>query len=261
MDTENDDDGDAINVMSLGGGPGYDFCAVALVASFRGAGISHRTAPINATVLDYEPGWSSLVHAMQEATTTMLLLPSTTTRKKKMTCQWGGSCDITKPLHHASNADCLVTLASTSLFTCQYCVAENANQLKKSGYIFFRNLFETAASGSLFIFTEVTPRLWPDFYQIVVELNEETKGTVTMKIGFPNIRGPQMTILKTADDDKNHHRGEESFLSSSSPVIKESDLELLQHFENYSQKQEEKMKTGWTRTMSKQHLRRTRGFW
>jgi len=59
------------------------------------------------------------------------------------------------------------SILDTQLFICQYCVAENAVKLRQSNFIFFQQLFQTAEENSLFVFTETTHRLWPDFLDLI----------------------------------------------------------------------------------------------
>jgi hypothetical protein len=169
-------------VTSIAGGPGYDFVAVALVALYA-AGSDSDVPSIRTTVLDYEPGWSNLVNAMEAATQTVL-------PNHDFSCEWGGKCDITQPLSHHGNAACMEAIDSTHLWTCQYCVAENAQRLEDSGRVFFKELFEAVPEGALFVLTETTPYLWPSFCQLVEE------HCPYMQVGFPNKHGYQMVLRK-----------------------------------------------------------------
>lgn len=108
-------------ITSLGGGPGFDFVAAALVTWFqRGGGVGvSEPAPgpslrhIQTTILDYESGWQDLVVAM--GTATQMVLP-----QSAASCQWGGQCDITQSLYNATNAACLAQVGQTHMWTCQY---------------------------------------------------------------------------------------------------------------------------------------------
>lgn len=224
------------NMTSLGGGPGFDFVACALVSSFLSAGNSEDIVAINATILDYEPGWENLVGVMNDATQKLLPYES------KMSCHWGGICDITKPLDHPSNSDCLNNIDFTTIWTCQYCVAENAKQLRDSDYVFFRDLFQAAVVGSVFIITETTPRLWPEFYELLLEHNEKNPD-VLLKIGLPYVRGPHMAIYKT------------DVISGEAPMIEDRDMERLRSYEEYSYNHEKLMESGWERQKSKRFSR------
>ena len=175
-------DTSSYNMVSLGGGPGFDFVGAALATTFNSNGLT-ITSPLRATILDYEEGWSDLVTAMDTATRNILQQPN-------LSCKWGGKCDITKPMNDPSNIACRKEISSTNLWTCQYCVAENRNLLHESNFIFFKDLFELAPDGAIFIFTETTPRIWPDFCKLI---EHHFKGD--MEVGF-NKNGRQMLLRK-----------------------------------------------------------------
>jgi hypothetical protein len=218
------------NITSLGGGPGFDFVAAALVAAHNTAGSGD--ASVQVTVFDYEEGWHDLVNAMNSATQTALQQPS-------ISCRWGGKCDITKPLSHADNQECLDAIPTTNLFTSQYCVSENAKQLRETNYVFFRDLFHAAPEGSLFLFTETTSRLWADFYDLVVQ------DCPFMEIGFPrNIgrgkEGPHLALCKRRANDTSLARS-----------ILPSDLKLVEEFRQLANYQQRKLGKGWERQTKK----------
>lgn len=222
------------HLTSIGGGPGFDYVAAALVSLFHAAGDSASIIPVHAVILDYEVGWGDLVCAMNEATNEAL--PT----KDKMHCRWGGACDITKSIHHESNTNCLQNINSTTLWTCQYCVAENAVKLRDSNYVFFMELFAAATCGASFLITETTPRLWPEFYELVLQYNADNFDSM-LQIAFPYMRGQQMMITKSRI-----RKG-----CSVPRVISEKDLKLLLEFENYSQSHEDLMESGWERQRKK----------
>ena len=221
------------HLTSIGGGPGFDHVAAALVSIFNAAGNSELIVPVHTTVLDYESGWNNLVDAMNEATNNAL--PT----KGKLHCAWGGVCDITRSIHHESNINCLDVVKSTTLWTCQYCVAENAFKLKDSDYIFFRELLFAAAYGATFWITETTPRMWPKFYELILQYNDENDHSM-LSIEFPYMRGQQMLIKKS-------RKMEEPIPQ----VISERDIGLLRNFVKYSQCHDELIKTGWERQRKK----------
>lgn len=142
---------DVCRIASIGGGPGFDYTALALAHSFKGS-----NSAIEGTVYDYEDGWSDLVDAMWLSTNQVLQQ----TIRSKTTCRFGGKCDITKSFSDTSNVSLCVR--ASDIIVCQYCVAENANLLRESDFIFFRDLFDHAKEGALVILTETTHRLWPD---------------------------------------------------------------------------------------------------
>lgn len=180
-------------LMSLGGGPGFDFIAAALIASFQSAAIPGHEMTIDATILDYEEGWEGLVQAM--AVAYAIAMPT-----ESHTCSWGGKCDITRPLSDPSNRSVLAKADTTDLFVCQYCVAENANLLEASNFVFFVDLFRKAPVGAVFILTETTPRIWPLFVDLL-EQRQQHPELRFMQVGFPrNLgrgkNGPQMLLRK-----------------------------------------------------------------
>ena len=225
--------GDTCQLASIGGGPGFDYVAAALVSIFTAAGDEDSIVPIHATILDYESGWGNLVERMNIATKDAL--PTC----NKMSCSWGGRCDLTQSIYHETNANCLKVIDTTTLWTCQYCVAENAGKLKESDYIFFRELLQAAANNSSFWITETTPRLWPEFYGLILQHNEENDRSM-LRISFPYMRGQQVLIRKT------RRKGD-----SDEEVISERDAQLVLEFERYAQKHEELVKSGWERQRKK----------
>ena len=72
-----------VHLISIGGGPGYDFVAAALLVSYRNILQSQRklltlspeaTTTVRSTVFDYEEGWWDLVDCMALATRWPLLI-------------------------------------------------------------------------------------------------------------------------------------------------------------------------------------------
>jgi len=217
----------AYEMVSLGGGPGFDFVGSAMAASFATCtfGEKYESRAIQATVFDYEEGWGDLVEAMDISTRRVL-------QQSKLSCRWGGGCDITKSLDHPSNGGCLEAVSSTDLWTCQYCVAENAIRLRESNYIFFRELFRYAKEGSVFILTETHPRVWPEFYKLMKE------HCPFMEIGFHK-NGRQMLVRKSVDSGQK------------TPLISKKDLELVEKFESIGKCHERKLNSGWERQEKK----------
>ena len=213
-------------MTSLGGGPGFDFVAVALMATFSASGNTQRLPSFRATILDYEEGWGDIVAAMGESTKRVL-------QPKDWTMEWGGKCDITQSLlDHPNNAACKERLASTDVWICQYCVAENAQKLREAQYIFFKELWDSMPIGSITILTETTPRLWPEFYDIIQE------HCPFMEVGFPNQRGPQLLLRKRSP-------------AGSHPTLSSRDTELLQEFRDMAARHESRLLSGWERQVNK----------
>ena len=214
------------NMVSLGGGPGFDFVGAALAAYFNTIGKTNDNdvLPIHATIFDYEEGWGNLVDAMNESTCNIL-------QNSKFNSEWGGKCDITKSMTDPSNHACLAKVQSTQLWTCQYCVAENANSLRQSNFVFFRELFNLSPTGTLFIFTETTPRIWPDLCR-VVEKDCDSK----LQVGFSK-SGRQILLRKDLD--------------CKSMMMNEYHLEQLQEFERIVECHEKKISSGFERQQQK----------
>ena len=221
----NNENGEPYHMVSLGGGPAFDFVGAALASSFSTSTTGEGSRAIKATILDYEEGWGDLVEAMDVSTRNIL-------QELYFSCKWGGKCDITKPLKDPSNVACLEAMDSTELWTCQYCVAENLNLLRESNYIFFRDLFENAKDGAIFIMTETHPRIWPELYKLMKD------HCTYMEIGF-NKNGRQMLLRKGTDSRQ------------STPLISKKDRELLEKFENIGRYHERKMNAGWERKEQK----------
>ena len=154
------------HITSIGGGPGYDFVGLTLVASFlHGHNKLERNCGVRATVFDYETGWSEMVDSMHRSTDKILRqLPL---KLDGHYCSFGGSCDITKPMDHPVNHAMKQAIWTSHVFVCQYCIAENALRLEESRFEFFRNLFDQANEGALFVFTEMTHRFWPALMDVL----------------------------------------------------------------------------------------------
>mmetsp|Transcript_11081 Transcript_11081/g.27261 ORF Transcript_11081/g.27261 Transcript_11081/m.27261 type:complete len:429 (+) Transcript_11081:68-1354(+) len=221
------------SMVSLGGGPGFDYVGAALAASFstytsssanETSSHGHNEKRMKATILDYEEGWGDLVHAMGNSTQRILQSP-------QLECSWGGKCDITKSILDPSNEACLRLVDTTDLWTCQYCVAENAESLRESKYVFFHDLFERAMVGSVFVLTEVHPRLWPEFYRLIEE------HCPYMSAGF-NRNGRQMMLRKERQ-------------RTPPQSISEKDRRLLKKFEDLGRYHERKIRSGWERQVPK----------
>mmetsp|Transcript_26190 Transcript_26190/g.39655 ORF Transcript_26190/g.39655 Transcript_26190/m.39655 type:complete len:397 (+) Transcript_26190:52-1242(+) len=213
------------HIVSLGGGPGFDFVSAALVSSFSATTLEKEPAVIKATIFDYEEGWSDLVEAMGASTRNIL-------QQQESTCKWGGKCDITRPLNHPRNQACLELVGSTQLWTCQYCFAENSNLLRESNCIFFRDLFENAKDGALFVFTETNPRIWPDLCHLMEE------HCPYMQIGF-NKKGREMLLRKSVCSNR------------TKPLMSEKDRKMVEKFDYLSKHHQQKIDAGWHRQKQK----------
>ena len=217
----NDNVDDAYTMISLGGGPGFDSVALALTASFNSFGMESKA--IKTIVMDYEEGWGDLVEAMDDSMRNVLEQPN-------LSCEWGGKCDITKGFGDPSNAVCLKEIETAQLIVCQYCVAENANLLRDSEYVFFRDMFAKAQSGALFILTETNPRIWPDVCKLIED------NCPYMQLTFIR-NGRQMLIIKMECE--------------TNLFMTEKDEEQLRIFKEITRSHERKIASGWGRQEQK----------
>lgn len=217
-------------LVSIGSGPAYDFVAAALLAEFSNASHS-TTSTVDAIAFDYEEGWKDAVRDMSVSTAATLMTDG------QHSCQWGGTCDITKPLSDPINTACKAELNSFDIFVCQYCVAENANALRQSKFAFFRDALLQAPMGALFILTETTTRLWPEFVDLAEELD------CNLQIGFVrNVgrgkNGPYLMIRKL------------HFLTPQ-PIMTSDQRILYNEFQSLKTMHERKLSTGWERQQRK----------
>ena len=281
-------------IVSLGGGPGFDFVGVALAATFSWYAQSNDNANscsnnmnIHVSVLDYEEGWKDLVNAMDGSTRNILTtvpvpsssLSTAATTLPSLSCDWGGKCDITKSLlHDPVNVHCLKlvhgrgdaeknnsnddedgtaqpppTASPAKLWICQYCVAENAELLRKSNFVFFKELIEVIPVGTLLLLTEVVPRLWPEF---VHQLDND--GLLSyVDIGFcKGYHGKQFMLQKkratiesessstscSNDEHEQEHNNQGLF-----EQFDHRTREQLIHFEELSVCHDRKLQSGWER--------------
>mmetsp|Transcript_18616 Transcript_18616/g.40282 ORF Transcript_18616/g.40282 Transcript_18616/m.40282 type:complete len:369 (+) Transcript_18616:225-1331(+) len=142
-----------VDLVSLGGGPGYDYVAAAALSEYRSG------PSVRAKVYEYEKQWRNVVSSVERATHSTIF-------SDRHSCDFGG-CDITLPLGDSVNAVVAQGVNSENkIFTCSYCVAENAVALRGLNWVFFRDIFEEAREGTLFFVTDTTHRLWPELAHI-----------------------------------------------------------------------------------------------
>ena len=255
--------------------PGFDFVGVALAATFAWCTLpATATTPapspprLHVSVLDYEAGWEAVVTAMAAATCKVVsATPSHRTAggggpPPIVSASWAGTCDITKSLcHDPVNAQCFqrvvpqtgnddddeAPIAPAQLIICQYCVAENSQRLRSSNYIFFRELIERIPVGTLLLFTEVVPRVWPEFVQHL-----DASGLLSqVNIGFcQGYRGKQCMVEKITP--KSYQL--ETTPSSSTAAADSAEILLddrtrdqLQRFETLALAHQRKIQNGWER--------------
>ena len=179
-------------VLSLGGGPGGDFAALATLADYAGGDyLDNRPAPtrhqrpsakVHCDVVDYEAGWGSCVEALAS------VMPG-----GHSVAFYTG--DITVPLDAKANAVVKERAETADVFIASYVVAENAVSLRASDYVFFRDLFKAARPGALFLFAETTHRLWPEILQCALD---ELDGPVPISLptNLPGRSGSTMILQK-----------------------------------------------------------------
>ena len=178
--------------LSIAGGPGFDLAALALLVDFGRLDelwLPEKEAahPLHVRVLDYEPGWDAQVGAMARALRRRFAATP-------LRCSFG-SCDITQPLAHASNAAVCASLPSSRLLVASYCVSENAISLRESGFVFFEDLARAAEPGTLVLVLETTHRQFP----ALVAAARRGAGAQSLEIDCPWVRsnnGFSLCLLK-----------------------------------------------------------------
>ena len=241
-------------IVSLGGGPGFDFVGFAMAAAFSFHTRSNNDAvgnipSIHVTAMDYEEGWQDLVSAM-DISTRNILTPNDnddTTELPEMSCDWGGRCDITTSiLDDPVNANCKRLLLgddqqpAAKFWICQYCVAENAKALRASGYIFLKELVQEMPEGSMVLLTEVVPRLWPEMVRML-----DREGILPMvDVGFrKGYGGKQFLLQKRSSKRPDASREKENPFAS----LDSRTRDQLEHFEKLASYHERKVDSGWKR--------------
>lgn len=158
---------DEIHVASVGGGPGFDVVAVALVASFLGTGTRIRY-----TVLDSEVGWKDALSRLVSHLGDHLGDSETLARVDFK------FCDMSLPLARPENRYFAAAVDSgVDLCIFSYVVHENEARLRTPGMpveegvagVFpelFQSVSRARASESRsppagLLFLDTTPRLWP----------------------------------------------------------------------------------------------------
>jgi hypothetical protein len=141
------------NMALYGGGPGFDAVGLVFMRDYlRATDVSFRT-----TVYDNEPGWKYAVDAMQQ------------TMDRLGQCNTSISfrhCDITLDVLSQENVHVQEALNATQLHVFSFVCVENFRLLRDSEYAFLRSLFSQCVTGSYFIFTDSTHRLWPAIFDV-----------------------------------------------------------------------------------------------
>ena len=193
-------------VVSLGGGPAYDFAALAMLRAYEAmeAGTGEGE-PLQVHVLDFELGWKADAEAVSEATCTVL---STTLRgggggggdgiggRLSGRLDNGvahqmlfGKCDLTQPLEAVSNAAVRSALPHARLFICSYVICENAQRLRATGYTFFADLMAAAAPGTVLAFSETTHRQFPELIEAARRGVVAGGGASVLETSLPSLKG------------------------------------------------------------------------
>ena len=193
-------------VVSLGGGPAYDFAALAMLRAYEAmeAGTGEGE-PLQVHVLDFELGWKADAEAVSEATCTVL---STTLRGGGGGGGDGGGgrlsgrldngvahqmlfgkCDLTQPLEAVSNAAVRSALPHARLFICSYVICENAQRLRATGYTFFADLMAAAAPGTVLAFSETTHRQFPELIEAARRGVVAGGGASVLETSLPSLKG------------------------------------------------------------------------
>ena len=186
----------------------------------------YRAGPsVRAKVYEYEPRWESVVSSVEHATHRAL-------GNSRHACDFG-RCDITLSLADVMNAEVATATneSQNKLFACSYCVAENAVALRNQDYIFFRELFEESDDGAVFLFLDISHRLWPELGSIAKDagLYYTTPHLASGKVGW------QFVAFK---DD--HRPGNQYYTTA---IRKD----LLQRFKTDEAAHSNRLKRGWRR--------------
>lgn len=177
-------------VALYGGGPGFDAAGLAFLCSFLRA----RDIRFHVNVYDNEPGWAPAVMAMQQALETQYNCSSSSSSSGALdsdsAMSWGfHGCDITVDVNDAVNAAVQRDVASTQLFVFSFVCVENFQLLQQSAFAFLRSLFQDAAVGSAFVFTDSTHRLWPLIYDVA------RATTAHFRVWTPHARGCHYALV------------------------------------------------------------------
>ena len=181
------------DVISLGGGPGFDFAAVALVSAFESSAPHAPSGPRASSmhmpsaqaprtlVLDFERGWRSECAAVEAAV------------RRALDCDRAcdfGFVDITRPLTDEANGCLREALPAARLLVASYVVAENARALGDDGFRFFEELVGAMAPGTLLLVLETTHRSFPAIVRaaqrgVGVAAGEDAAHTAALQVACP----------------------------------------------------------------------------
>ena len=274
-------------VVSLGGGPAYDFAALAMLRAYEAmeAGTGEGE-PLQVHVLDFELGWKADAEAVSEATCTVL---STTLRgggggggdgiggRLSGRLDNGvahqmlfGKCDLTQPLEAVSNAAVRSALPHARLFICSYVICENAQRLRATGYTFFADLMAAAAPGTVLAFSETTHRQFPELIEAARRGVVAGGGASVLETSLPSLKGKggsQCLLYKRALSEAqgggdSTERESSAIPSAPSEAIggnqKSAVLSALQSHDlsgrTVDQRSDQETVVWWTRTVDQENL-------
>ena len=274
-------------VVSLGGGPAYDFAALAMLRAYEAmeAGTGEGE-PLQVHVLDFELGWKADAEAVSEATCTVL---STTLRgggggggdgiggRLSGRLDNGvahqmlfGKCDLTQPLEAVSNAAVRSALPHARLFICSYVICENAQRLRATGYTFFADLMAAAAPGTVLAFSETTHRQFPELIEAARRGVVAGGGASVLETSLPSLKGKggsQCLLYKRALSEAqgggdSTERESSAIPSAPSEAIggnqKSDVLSALQSHDlsgrTVDQRSDQETVVWWTRTVDQENL-------
>ena len=278
-------------VVSLGGGPAYDFAALAMLRAYEAmeAGTGEGE-PLQVHVLDFELGWKADAEAVSEATCTVL---STTLRGGGGGGGGGGGdgiggrlsgrldngvahqmlfgkCDLTQPLEAVSNAAVRSALPHARLFICSYVICENAQRLRATGYTFFADLMAAAAPGTVLAFSETTHRQFPELIEAARRGVVAGGGASVLETSLPSLKGKggsQCLLYKRALSEAqgggdSTERESSAIPSAPSEAIggnqKSAVLSALQSHDlsgrTVDQRSDQETVVWWTRTVDQENL-------
>ena len=278
-------------VVSLGGGPAYDFAALAMLRAYEAmeAGTGEGE-PLQVHVLDFELGWKADAEAVSEATCTVL---STTLRGGGGGGGDGGGdgiggrlsgrldngvahqmlfgkCDLTQPLEAVSNAAVRSALPHARLFICSYVICENAQRLRATGYTFFADLMAAAAPGTVLAFSETTHRQFPELIEAARRGVVAGGGASVLETSLPSLKGKggsQCLLYKRALSEAqgggdSTERESSAIPSAPSEAIggnqKSAVLSALQSHDlsgrTVDQRSDQETVVWWTRTVDQENL-------
>ena len=140
-----------LNVTCVGGGPGSDFLGILKSALDQ----KKRELFLRCTLLDREPTWADCWNDVDEKLVSQLRITNNFQ-----------TFDVTDP----KTWETISKYLGSDLFTMIYFMSE-IDSLRKSAEPFFRNLFENANPGALFLYVDNNNRHFFDWFDSLVSEN------------------------------------------------------------------------------------------